>query len=75
MILGVLECLGVELFLGVVRLATEFAPKVCSGPRHRLEGTGATGLAEFLRDWVLLIPVTPNCKFLNLSLSTTDGTR
>ena len=31
MILGVLDCLGVELTLGVVELAAEFAPKVCSG--------------------------------------------
>ena len=30
-ILGVLEHLGVELFLGVVELAAELAPKVCSG--------------------------------------------
>jgi hypothetical protein len=29
--LGMLECLGVELFLGVVRLAAEVVPKVCSG--------------------------------------------
>ena len=29
---GVLEHLGVELPLGVVGLAVEFAPKVCSGP-------------------------------------------
>jgi hypothetical protein len=31
LILGVLERLGVELPLGVVGLAVEFAPKVCSG--------------------------------------------
>jgi hypothetical protein len=29
--LGVLEHLGVELILGVVELAVEFIPKVCSG--------------------------------------------
>jgi hypothetical protein len=31
LILGVLECLGVELPLVVVGLAAEFAPKVCLG--------------------------------------------
>ena len=31
MILGMLECLKVELPLGVVGLAAEFGPKVCSG--------------------------------------------
>ena len=46
--LGVLECLGVELFLGVVGLAVEFAPKVCSGHWLRREGTHATGQTEFL---------------------------
>ena len=35
-VLGMLECLGVELPLGVVGLAAEFKPKV---NRHRLEGT------------------------------------
>ena len=34
-----LECLGVELSLGVVGLAVEFAPKVCSGHWPRQEGT------------------------------------
>jgi hypothetical protein len=28
---GMLQCLGVELLLGVVGLASEFAPKVCLG--------------------------------------------
>ena len=37
MILSVLECLGVELLLGVVGLAVEFAPKVCSGHLPRLK--------------------------------------
>ena len=32
MILGVLDCLGVELPLGVVGLTAEFVPIVCSGP-------------------------------------------
>ena len=36
--------LGVDLPLGVVGLAGEFAPKVCSNP----EGTCAIGWAEFL---------------------------
>ena len=48
--------LGVKLPLGVVGLAVEFVPKVCS---DRLEGTCATGLAEFLCAWVPLVPVTP----------------
>ena len=48
MVLGVLERLGVELPLGVVGLAVEFMPKVCSGHRLRLEGTCATGQVEFL---------------------------
>jgi hypothetical protein len=38
MILGVLELLGVDLSLGVVGLAVEFLPKVCSGHRLRPEG-------------------------------------
>ena len=49
MIQGMLECLGVELPLGVVGLAVEFASKVCSGLQpDRLEVTCASGLAEFL---------------------------
>ena len=54
-----LEHLGVELPLGVVGLAVEFAPKVCSGHWPRPEGTCATGQVEFLGAWVLLVPVTP----------------
>jgi hypothetical protein len=38
LILGVLECLGVDLPLGVVGLAAEFMPKVCSVHQPRLEG-------------------------------------
>lgn len=38
MIMGVLECLGVGLSLGVVGLAGEFGPKVCSGQQPRQEG-------------------------------------
>jgi hypothetical protein len=58
MILGVLECLGVDVPLGVMGLAAEFEPKVCSGHCLRLEGTCATGWVEFLGAWVLLVPVT-----------------
>jgi phosphate/sulfate permease len=53
-----LEHLGVELFLDVVGLAAEFAPKVYSGHWSRAEGTHATGQAEFLGAWVQLVPVT-----------------
>jgi hypothetical protein len=35
--LGVLECLGVELPLGVVGLVSEFRPKVSSGPKNILK--------------------------------------
>jgi hypothetical protein len=38
LILGVLEHLGVELPLGVVGLAAEFVPKVCSGRLPRQTG-------------------------------------
>jgi hypothetical protein len=55
----VLECLGVELPLGVVRLAAEFIPKVSSGHQLGSEGTHTTGWAEFLGAWVLLVPVNP----------------
>jgi hypothetical protein len=57
-ILGKLECLGVELLLGVVGLAAECTPKVCSGHQPRREGTCATGRAEFLGAWFTLVPVT-----------------
>jgi hypothetical protein len=36
-VLGVLEHLGVELLLGVVGLAAEFAPEICSGHWPRPE--------------------------------------
>ena len=57
-ILGVLEHLGVELPLGVVGLAAEFAPKVCSGcwPRH----TGRNLYHWFGRVPVCLGPTGPN---------------
>jgi hypothetical protein len=56
-----LECLGMELPLGVVGLTVEFAPEVCSGHWTRPEGTCVTGWAEFLSAWVPLVPVTPRC--------------
>ena len=37
-ILGVLEQLGMELPLGIVGLAVEFVPKVCSGHQPRQTG-------------------------------------
>ena len=58
-ILGVSEHLGVKLPLGVVRLAVEFVPKVCSGHWPRPKGTSVTGWAEFLDGQVPLVPVTP----------------
>ena len=58
MILGVLELLGTEIPLGIVGLAVEFVPKVCSQHRTRHEGTHATGQAEFLGAYVPLVPVT-----------------
>jgi hypothetical protein len=57
-ILGVLEYVEVELPLGVVGLAAEFLPEVCSGHQFRPEGTCATAPAESLGAWVLLVPVT-----------------
>ena len=62
MVLGILECLGVELFLGVVELAVKFMPKVCSGHWLRPERTCATGWVEFLGAWVPLFPVTPGVR-------------
>jgi hypothetical protein len=56
-VLGVLKRLGVALPLGVVGLAVEFMPKVCSGHWFRPEGTCATGWVEFLGAWVPLVPV------------------
>ena len=58
MILGVLECLGVELPLGVVGLSEEFVPKVCSGYQLGLKGNCATGSVEFLCSCLLLILIT-----------------
>ena len=55
-----LECLGMELPLGVVGLAIEFAPQVCSGHRPRLEGTCVTGWVGSLCPWFLMVPVTPS---------------
>jgi hypothetical protein len=56
-VLSVLEHLTVELLLGVVGLAAEFKPKVCSGHYLSPKGTCATGQVEFLDAWVLLISV------------------
>ena len=56
--LGVLEHLGVEFPLGVVGLAAEFGPQVCSGYQLRLEGTCVIGRAEFLDSWAPLVLVT-----------------
>jgi hypothetical protein len=58
MILGMSERLGVDLPLGVVGLAEEFAPKVCSVHQPRPEGTCATDWMEFLGAQILLVPVT-----------------
>ena len=54
-----LECLGVELPLGVVGLAAEFSPEVCGWHQSRPEGTHATGQMEFMGAWVLLASVAP----------------
>ena len=61
LILGTLEYMGVNLPLGIVGLAAEFKPKVCSGLWSRLEGTCATGWVRFLCPWIPLVPVTPWC--------------
>ena len=37
-----------ELLLGIVGLAVEFTPKVCSGHQPRQEETSVTGRVEFL---------------------------
>jgi hypothetical protein len=52
---------GSQLLLGVVGLAAELAPKICSGNRPRPDRIHATAWAEFLIAWVLLVPVTPRC--------------
>ena len=58
--LAMLELMRVELILGFMGLATEFASKDCSGPcPDRTEVTHATCLAELLHAWVLLVSVTP----------------
>jgi hypothetical protein len=58
-ILGMLEHLGVELPLGIVGLAVEFAPKVCSGNLPKQERTFTAGQAGFLCPWIWLVPVIP----------------
>jgi hypothetical protein len=47
---------GSGVSFGFCGLAEEFASKVIW---HRLEGIQATGQVEFLRSWILLVPVTP----------------
>ena len=51
-----------ELPLGIVQLAVEFVPKVCS--RHQIipEGTHATGHVEYFGAWVQLVLVTPGVR-------------
>ena len=50
---------GCQMWLqGVVGLAAEFVPKVCSGHYPRRAGSCATDQAEFLAAWVPLVPVT-----------------
>ena len=58
-ILTVLDHLGMEIPLGVVGLASEFGPKVCSSLQPRSEETHATGQVEFLNLWNMLAPVIP----------------
>ena len=53
-----LERLGVDFFLGIVGLASEFTPKVCSGHWPRLEEIHATGQMEFLGSRVPFVSVT-----------------
>ena len=53
-----LERLGVDFFLGIVGLASEFTPKVCSGQWSRLEEIHATGQMEFLGSRVPFVSVT-----------------
>jgi hypothetical protein len=49
----VLQLLEVELPLGVVRLDSEFMPKVCSVHQPRTQYT--SGWVQFLHSWVLLV--------------------
>jgi hypothetical protein len=60
-ILDMLKHLGVELLLGVVGLAVDFATKVWTGHWPKLEATCATVQAEFLGAQDLLVPVTSWC--------------
>jgi hypothetical protein len=59
-----LECLGVELPLGV--MGAELGSKVCSGLWPRLEGTLATVWVWFLQPWILLFPVIPGMVGINV---------
>ena len=47
-----------ELLLGIVELAVEFMPNVCSGHWPRPEGSHVIDWAEFLGACVPLVPVT-----------------
>jgi hypothetical protein len=59
-ILGMLQHLGVELPLGVVGLAVEFAPKVCLGHRPVILKMPCHCL---LNDWALLnLPLIPQAQ-------------
>ena len=58
MILGMLDCLGVELPLRVVELAVEFVPKVCLG--HRPRQTRRKPHHWSVRDPVCLDPTVPS---------------
>jgi hypothetical protein len=57
MMLGVLECLGVELPLGVVGLTVEFVIKVCSGHWPRQMGNYPAFLIVW-SNYLSLIPST-----------------
>jgi hypothetical protein len=56
MILDVLECLGVELPLGVVVLAAEFIPMVCSV--HHLLADQFLSLGDLLSQITKISPPT-----------------
>jgi hypothetical protein len=68
-VLGVLECLGVDFLLCVVGLAAQLTSKACSGYWPRPEGTCAIGQAEFLGAWVLQVLVTSDVGADVMSLS------
>ena len=55
-----LECVGVELPLGVVGLALEFAPKICSGSQHTRTGRNPCHLSGRVAESPIL--VTPGIR-------------